>query len=73
MAVTVVLRGRLKLDPGVARQMQGQGGAALRDSARQAGDISHVLYLGAKDPNECLIVDSGSLPSSSKRSPEGAI
>ncbi len=57
MAVTITLRARLKGDQASMRQIHDQVTGATRDMARQAGDISHHVFLNPLDPRDLLVID----------------
>jgi len=58
MAVTITIRARLKADPQSVQKIHDEVTAATRDMARQAGDISHVVYLSAQDQRDFLGIDT---------------
>ena len=57
MSVTITIRARLKADAGSIRKVHDQVTGATKEMARQAGDISHVVYLGAQDERDFLGID----------------
>ena len=57
MAVTVTIRARLKADAGTIRKIHDQVTGATKAMARQAGDISHIVYLNPLDDRDFLGVD----------------
>lgn len=57
MAVTISIRARLKADPATIQKIHDQVTGATKEMARQAGDISHVVYLSAQDPRDFLGID----------------
>ena len=57
MAVTITIRARLKGDPASIRKIHDEVTGATKEMARQAGDISHVVYLSAQDEREFLGID----------------
>ncbi|TMD16889.1 MAG: hypothetical protein E6I98_14935 [Chloroflexi bacterium] len=52
------IRARLKADPQSIQKIHDEVTAATRDMARQAGDISHVVYLSAQDQRDFLGIDT---------------
>ena len=58
MAVTITIRARLRSDPDSIQKIHDEVTAATKDMARQAGDISHVVYLNSQDLREFLGVDT---------------
>jgi quinol monooxygenase YgiN len=58
MAVTITIRARLKSDAGSIQEIHDEVTAATKDMARQAGDISHIVYLDAEHPREFLGIDT---------------
>jgi quinol monooxygenase YgiN len=57
MAVTVTIRGRLKGDQTSMKKMHDEVTGATREMARQAGDISHRIFLNPMDPQDFLGID----------------
>ena len=57
MAVTITVRARLKGDAGSIKKIHDEVTAATKEMARQAGDISHVVYLNPQDEREFLGID----------------
>src|ERR1700745_272977 len=57
MAVTITIRARLKGDASSIRRIHDEVTGATREMARQAGDISHIVYLDPMDSREFLGVD----------------
>ena len=57
MAVTISIRARLKADPKTIQKIHDEVTGATKEMARQAGDISHIVYLDAQDPREFLGID----------------
>jgi quinol monooxygenase YgiN len=57
MAVTISIRARLKADPATIQKIHDQETGATKEMARQAGDISHAVYLNAMDPRDFLGID----------------
>jgi quinol monooxygenase YgiN len=58
MSVTITIRARLKADPSTIQRIHDEVTAATKDMARQAGDISHIVYLDAQDRREFLGIDT---------------
>lgn len=58
MAVTITVRARLKADAASIRKIHDDVTAATKDMARQAGDISHAVYLDPRDDREFFGVDT---------------
>ncbi len=58
MAVTITIRARLKADPGSIQKIHDQVTGATKEMARQAGDISHHVYLGFQDMRDFLGIDT---------------
>jgi quinol monooxygenase YgiN len=58
MSVTITIRARLKADPSTIQKIHDEVTAATKDMARQAGDISHIVYLDAQDRREFLGIDT---------------
>lgn len=57
MAVTITIRARLRGDAASIRKIHDEVTGATKEMARQAGDISHVVYLNPQDEREFLGVD----------------
>src|SRR5216684_2033028 len=57
MAVTITIRARLKGDAKSMQQVHDQVTGATKEMARQAGDISHRVFLSAQDDREFLGID----------------
>lgn len=57
MAVTITIRARLKAEPATIQKIHDEVTAATKEMARQAGDISHIVYLDPEDRREFLGVD----------------
>lgn len=53
----VVVRGRLADEPAVVRPGHDQIAAGGEELAKGAGDVAHVVYLGADDQREFLAID----------------
>lgn len=58
MAVTITIRAHLKDDPKAIQKIHDQVTAATKEMARQAGDLTHVVYLAATDPRQFLGIDT---------------
>jgi quinol monooxygenase YgiN len=58
MAVTITIRARLRGDPHSIQKIHDEVTSATKEMAIQAGDISHIVYLGAQDPRQFLGVDT---------------
>ena len=58
MAVTITVRAHLKDDPEAIQRIHDQVTSATKDMARQAGDLTHAVYLSASDPREFLGIDT---------------
>jgi quinol monooxygenase YgiN len=58
MAVTITIRARLKSDPASIQKIHDEVTGATKEMARQAGDISHIVYLNPEDPREFLGIDT---------------
>ena len=57
MAVTITIRARLKADAATIRKIHDEVTGATKDMARQAGDLSHVVYLDPRDDRQFLGID----------------
>jgi quinol monooxygenase YgiN len=60
--VTVMIRARLRGDPGTARALHDQVTAATRDAALAAGDLTHHVFLDPRDPGAFLGIDTWRSP-----------
>jgi quinol monooxygenase YgiN len=58
MAVTITIRARLKDSPESIQNIHDQVTSATKDQARQAGDLTHVVYLNAQDRRDFLGIDT---------------
>lgn len=58
MSVTITIRARLKGDPAAMRQIHDQVTGATKEMAKQAGDLTHIVYLGSEDQREFLGIDT---------------
>ncbi len=57
MAVTITIRGRLKGDTTSMQKVHDEVTGATEEMARQAGDISHRVFLSPQDQREFLGID----------------
>ena len=57
MAVTITIRARLKGDPASIQKIHDEVTGATKEMARQAGDISHHVYLNPMDRHDFLGID----------------
>jgi quinol monooxygenase YgiN len=57
MAVTITVRARLNGDPLSMQEVHDQVTGATKEMAKQAGDISHRVFLNPADQSEILIID----------------
>ena len=57
MPVTITIRARLKGDQSSMQRIHDHVTAATQSMARQAGDISHHVFLNPTDPNDFLGID----------------
>jgi quinol monooxygenase YgiN len=55
--VTVTIRARLRDDPDAIRRIHDEVTGATKEMARQAGDISHRVYLNPQDRRDFLGID----------------
>src|SRR5262249_38281886 len=58
MAVTITTRARLKADAATIKKIHDEVTGATKEMARQAGDISHAVYLSGKDHRDFLCIDT---------------
>ena len=58
MAVTITIRARLKGSPEAIQKIHDQVTGATKDMARQAGDLTHAVYLNAEDSRDFLGIDT---------------
>ena len=58
MAVTITVRARLRGEPDAIQKIHDQVTGATKEAAKQAGDLTHVVYLGAQDKREFLGIDT---------------
>ena len=57
MAVTITIRARLKSDAKTIQKIHDEVTSATKEMARQAGDISHMVYLDAQNHRDFLGID----------------
>ena len=57
MAVTITIRARLRAGAASIRKIHDEVTGATKEMARQAGDISHIVYLDPTDERNFLGVD----------------
>lgn len=62
MAVTITIRARLKGDPTSMQKVHDDVTGATKEMARQAGDISHSVFLDPQDQREFLGIDVWQTP-----------
>jgi len=60
MKFTVTVRARLREDQPAAKKYHDDMTRATKDAAKQAGDLTHVVYLDPKDPKAFLGIDTWS-------------
>jgi quinol monooxygenase YgiN len=60
MKYTVTVRARLKADPAAAKKYHDEVTRATKDQAKQAGDLTHKIFLSAQDPRAFLGIDEWS-------------
>lgn len=60
MKFTVTIRGRLREGQAGAKKYHDDVTRATKDAAKQAGDLTHVVYLDPKDPKAFLGIDTWS-------------
>ena len=60
MKFTVTIRGRLREGQGAAKKYHDDLTRATKDAAKQAGDLTHVVYLDPQDPKAFLGIDTWS-------------
>ena len=60
MKYTVTVRARLREVPAAAKKYHDEVTRATKDAAKQAGDLTHVVYLDPQDPKAFLGVDTWS-------------
>jgi quinol monooxygenase YgiN len=57
MPVTITIRARLRGDPKSMQKIHDEVTGATKEMARQAGDISHQVFLNPSDEREFLGID----------------
>jgi len=57
MAITITIRGRLKGDQASMKKLHDQVTGATKEMAKQAGDISHNVFLNPMDERDFLGID----------------
>jgi quinol monooxygenase YgiN len=62
MPVTITIRARLKADQPAMQKVHDQVTGATKEMARQAGDISHQVFLNPADPRDFLGIDVWQTP-----------
>ncbi len=60
MKYTVTIRARLRDGASAAKKFHDDVTRATRDAAKQAGDLTHVVYLDPQDPQAFLGIDTWS-------------
>jgi quinol monooxygenase YgiN len=60
MKYTVTIRARLREQPAVAKKIHDDVTRATKDAAKQAGDLTHVVYLDPRDGRAFLGIDTWS-------------
>ncbi|HEV8468034.1 MAG TPA: hypothetical protein VGR46_00390 [Candidatus Limnocylindria bacterium] len=60
MKFTVTIRGRLREGQAAAKKYHDDVTHATKDAAKQAGDLTHVVYLDPQDPKAFLGIDTWS-------------
>ena len=58
MAVTITVRARLKDTPENIQKIHDEVTGATKEMARQAGDLTHVVYLNPMDRRDFLGIDT---------------
>jgi len=58
MAVTITIRARLKGSSSSIQKIHDEVTGATKEMARQAGDLTHVVYLNPMDPRDFLGIDT---------------
>jgi quinol monooxygenase YgiN len=58
MAVTITIRARLKGDTESMQKVHDQVTGATKEMAKQAGDISHIVYLNPQDRRDFFGIDT---------------
>jgi len=57
MAVTITIRARLKGNQTSMKKVHDEVTGATKEMARQAGDVSHHVFLNPMDPHDFLGID----------------
>ena len=60
MKYTVTVRARLKADQAEAKKYHDEVTRATKEQARQAGDLTHKIFLDPQDPQAFLGIDEWS-------------
>ena len=60
MKYTVTVRARLRGTPAEAKKLHDQVTGATKDMAKQAGDLTHTIYLDPQDQKSFLGIDTWS-------------
>jgi quinol monooxygenase YgiN len=60
MIYTVSIRARLRGTPAEAKRYHDDVTTATKDAAKQAGDLTHAVYLDPRNPREFLGIDTWS-------------
>jgi quinol monooxygenase YgiN len=60
MRYTVTVRARLRGTPAEAKKLHDDTTRATKDMAKQAGDLTHTIYLDPQDPKAFLGIDTWS-------------
>lgn len=58
MSITATVRGRLKGEPASSQKIHDEYTAKIKESIRQAGDLSHIVYVNPGDLRQFLAVDT---------------
>ncbi|HET7466863.1 MAG TPA: antibiotic biosynthesis monooxygenase [Candidatus Dormibacteraeota bacterium] len=58
MAVTITVRAKLKGDQKSIQKIHDEVTGATKEMAREAGDLTHVVYLNPMDPRDFLGIDT---------------
>ncbi len=58
MPVTITIRARLKGDVSSMKKIHDQVTSATKEMAKQAGDVSHIVYLSPQDQHDFLGIDT---------------
>src|SRR2546430_17413448 len=60
MTYTVTIRGRLREAPAAAKKYHDDVTRATKDAAKQAGDLTHAVFLDPQDPKAFFGIDTWS-------------